>query len=733
MSSSSNSAGTGLNPRKRNRTACTRCQRRKQKCDDQLPSCSNCLLARARCDKSIVANETFSVAYTKALEDRVASLEIQLAQSASNSHSRQLGESAQSQQHERLHQPTPSVGVGMMNTPSPATTGDIRRPDALSEVVDMISMGNFEAPAYVGPSAGLSLALNLGEMVQATVWKEAIPSMTQDPNSSPIGDGNELKRGPEDHVSTPGAGHKSHLYGPNVTARAMTMEEIMKYGAKEPPDESLGSRILNAYLLRLHPRYPFLDPAEVWELHRDRADLTSFATAAQILSRRFKIFKLYMVYAIGSTLLQLTDNVTVSPESFYMTALQHIAVAKEGRTVHNVEAMTLLVIYHLRSASGHGLWYMIGLAMRTCIDLGMHRKGYEQGQLPSIVHKRRRLFWTVYSLERTIAISLGRPLSIAERDIDVELPEAMAEDSPSSTRTTASPPMASVQPTEYIQHAIFLFQLRRIESRIYHSIYRADKSLTALRPKLDHLYQTLEEWRASLTKWQLPDCSMFDYLMLHYFRAVRMLVQPFLTLLQASDPYYALCLRAAGDICQTHKRLHQTLDYGHSFIAVQTVFVAGVTLLYGLWTQANALWSVSFADDVRACSLVLFVMGERASWVRKYRDAFEILVGAAMEKLRMGEAGVMGASRNQSHGEQRQAQDLPHEAGVNSGEDRGAGTHSIGDMLGSNSAWSGGNAAMNGEDGDAWRVVMELAHWIDRDDEEPLWMPNFEHLQNLSG
>lgn len=233
-----------------------------------------------------------------------------------------------------------------MNTPSPATTADIRCPDALSEVVDMISMGNFEAPAYVGPSAGLSLALNLGEMVQATVWKEAIPSMTHDPNPSPIGDSNELKRGPEDHVSTPGAGHKSHLYGPNVTARAMTMEEIMKYGAKEPPDESLGSRILNAYLLRLHPRYPFLDPAEVWELHRERTDLTSSANAAQILSRRFKIFKLYMVYAIGSTLLQLTDNVTVSPE---VSSCLHEAVLQCPKYTILIErtGAKLNSLYHL--------------------------------------------------------------------------------------------------------------------------------------------------------------------------------------------------------------------------------------------------------------------------------------------------------------------------------------------------------------------------------------------------
>lgn len=362
-----------------------------------------------------------------------------------------------------------------------------------------------------------------------------------------------------------------------------------------------------------------------------------------------------------------------------MAALQHIHAARESRTVQNIEAMTLLVIYHLRSASSHGIWYMIGLAMRTAIDLGLHRKDYEKGLNNSTIQARRRLFWTVYTLERIIAISLGRPFSIADRQIDVDLPSEMILDDSSSEVSLA--------------HAISLFKLRRIESRIQHSIYRADKSLASLQPKLEGLYSELQHWKSSVME-RLPPGIDRNYPMLHYNRAVRLLVQPFLSTLPPTDAYHQICLRAAGDICQAHKRLHQSLDYGHSFIAVQTVFVAGITLLHGIWTQGQAVWSVPLSNDVRACSLVLFAMSERAPWVAKYRDAFEILVDASMEKLQSGETKLCETAAAQV-----QQQQIPSTEANDS-----AGT---------------------------WRVVEELATWINQGQGTPLWMPAFDQLHYL--
>lgn len=426
---------------------------------------------------------------------------------------------------------------------------------------------------------------------------------------------------------------------------------------------------------------------------------------------------------------------------------------------------------------------MIGLAMRSCIDLGLHRKGHGHSLPPDEIQWRRRLFWTVYALERKIAISLGRPLSVCDGQIDVDFPMAQL---PSASHYPA--PQASHAPTaatpasmtshnssrsfntqavpenrDDIETAVFMYRLRRIESRIHHSIYRTDKSLLALRPKLDKFLQALEAWRDALvTNVTFSESNPLDYPMLQYHRAVRLLIHPFLTLLSPSDMYYSLCLQAAGNVCQMHKRLHQTPNYGHSFIAVQTVFVSGLTLIYGLWTHGHETWSITLADDIRACSLVLFSMSERSSWVRKYRDAFEILVNAAMDKLRNGSYRLsdMVAAQYQSSQTQnksRQAQDggrvpgdgaqygqeqayeqqrtpptvadpMMYNLAVNTADELNG---SFYDLPQSSMPWEPQLGLGDGEDesGDVWRVVMGLANWVDQDQgTTPVWMPSFEDL-----
>ncbi|KAI1337793.1 putative C6 transcription factor [Xylariaceae sp. FL0016] len=677
---------TTPNPRKRGRTACTRCKNRKQKCDDQWPICSNCRKAGTECDKTAVTEDEPPAAYTRALEERVAFLETRLSD---------LGHQQQTQQ------------VSPVSSEAPRIAGS----NVLGEVVELLSLGNFEAPAYVGASSGLNLALNLGEMVQATVWNKAMPRAGE-------GTGSSRAEGDSLHTSR------------RRSSRAITMEEVVANSA-DPPDDELGGAILNAYFNQLHARYPFLDPDEVWRLHAKRMILKATPVHQLTKSERFGLFKLYMLYAIGAMLLQLTEKHTTStPESYYMAALQHVVAARESRTTQNIEAMAILVLYHLRSASSHGIWYMIGLAMRTCIDLGLHAKRNENGLDPFTIQMRRRLFWSVYSLERVIAISLGRPQSIPDRQIDVDLPQDDHSRRDSSRRDSGAPSPASPPATPTISRrpslslAISLFELRRIESRIQHAIYRVDRPLAALVPKLDRLYAELEAWRAALQDrfaGAADAAAELNYPMLHYHRAVRLLVQPFLAVLPAGDPYYLVCMRAAGDICQAHKRLHQSLDYGHSFIAVQTVFVAGITLLYGLWTQQHAVWSVALSNDIRACSLVLFVMGERAPWVRKYRDAFELLVNATMEKLQNGVSRLAETA----------AEQMRAVANGGAGGVGGAKTTTTTTTTTASASEIFENAG-DGEDGDAWRVVAELASWIDQPEGSPVWMPEFDLLQNLS-
>ncbi|KAK8076587.1 C6 transcription factor [Apiospora phragmitis] len=741
--------------------------------------------------------------YTRELEERVAFLESRVTKLNGLPFQQQEEEEKQGQQQ---HHPSQS------HFSSRNSNNNNSSSNALGEVVELLSMGNFEAPAYIGSSSGLNLALNLGEMVQATVWNKAIPSRGGENNfSSPSSHKRRKSSAAGTSFSCGGSGGDIKCSSPATQGsptKAITMDEVIANSAGPPGDE-LGLSILSAYFSQIHPRYPFLDPAEVWVLHHERAALAATPIPNLTKQQRFGIFKLYMVYAIGAMLLQLTEKHTSSPpESYYMSALQHIFAARESRTTQNIEAMALLVLYHLRSPSSFGIWYMIGLAMRTSIDLGLHmRRNEDKLTEGEEVQMRRRLFWSVYALERTIAISMGRPFSIPDRQIDVELPEGGNGDGASgegegtpflgadgiigndhrplssgggcmSPKAAGSSGGVGSYPTSWktsLTPAIFLFKLRRIESRIQHSIYRTDKPLAALVPKLDRYYGELEAWKQELLQSPLATTAPgttnaggnsnssnsnsngngtnnsnnnnnneLNYPLLHYHRAVRLLVQPFLALLPPTDPYYARCLASAGDICQAHKRLHQTLDYGHSFIAVQTVFVAGITLLYGLWTHPARVWSVRLADDVRACSLVLFVMGERAPWVRKYRDAFELLVSAAMEKLQqqggVGERGggaddgILRAAEGQKSAAASDAADVTIDPQIIAAttttldqeqqqqQQQQQQQHSI-------------LSQMNpgGDDHEAWRVVAELASWIDQDKEHPpVWMPDFETLQSLS-
>lgn len=116
--------------------------------------------------------------------------------------------------------PTPSSGIRTQS-----------RNNVLAEAVELLALGNIEAPAYVGASSGLNLALTLGEMVQATVWNKALPLDA---------DGSRL--GTTDGSGTPKG------------ARSINRQEMVARSA-EPPTDEHGTSLINTYLNQ--PQYVF--------------------------------------------------------------------------------------------------------------------------------------------------------------------------------------------------------------------------------------------------------------------------------------------------------------------------------------------------------------------------------------------------------------------------------------------------------------------------------------------
>jgi hypothetical protein len=89
----------------------------------------------------------------------------------------------------------------------------------------------------------------------------------------------------------------------------------------------------------------------------------------------------------------------------------------------NARALVLVTIalneLNLKSAA----WSWLGGAVRVAQDLGL----YTEPRTGSMIEDemRRRTWWTIYILDRSLAVELGRPMLIDDADCDVSLPAAI--------------------------------------------------------------------------------------------------------------------------------------------------------------------------------------------------------------------------------------------------------------------------------------------------------------------
>ncbi|GAB1202018.1 hypothetical protein APSETT445_000618 [Aspergillus pseudonomiae] len=256
-------------------------------------------------------------------------------------------------------------------------------PSAPEEQTEAEPSEKSRATAYFGPSSGVTLTENLSSIVEDAAWTN---------RSIPIHD----------------TGHQE------PPSPAPTAEQ----GKAVPPDDTVGRQLLDAYFVNMHTRLPFINCAEMLQLHSRRYDVPGAGQKEQ-----YGMFKLFMIYAIGAAMPQLTEQYeSTTPSAYYATAMQFDSALRESLSITGIEGRMLMIIYELRSSSSSNLWYTIGTAMRICIDLGMHRESHYRTMKPLEAQLHRRLFWSVYVIERHVSWSLGRPFSIAEDEIDAQIP-----------------------------------------------------------------------------------------------------------------------------------------------------------------------------------------------------------------------------------------------------------------------------------------------------------------------
>ncbi|RMY72292.1 hypothetical protein D0863_04618 [Hortaea werneckii] len=139
------------------------------------------------------------------------------------------------------------------------------------------------------------------------------------------------------------------------------------------------------------------------------------------------------VFALGSQWTALSkpaNSASVSvPEDqdpgriFYDTAQTLIGDVVQSSSLISVQAVFVLSVYLLPASAFGAAFVYMGLALRKAMAIELHRESSDAATLEVDRESRRRLWWAIYSLERTLTIKLSKPPSVDAMHISARLPD----------------------------------------------------------------------------------------------------------------------------------------------------------------------------------------------------------------------------------------------------------------------------------------------------------------------
>ncbi|KAF5011083.1 hypothetical protein FDECE_2787 [Fusarium decemcellulare] len=564
--SASVAAKAGQSSNFRNVSACNRCRLRKNRCDQKLPSCASCAKAGVACvGYDPITKKEIPRSYVFYLETRVEQLENLLSSNnisfppaenleicsrpgtdtASINSATETGYSGQSEAGDRgINRPQSQAVESLKPKKSGQTSGFLN---------------------IVSPSKPRSLASASGVSFARVVYAAVQYSTSGQP-------GVNDRAAPRQSTGN-GASLRDSFFGlhtrPTIKPAAFPAKEV-------------GLRLARLYFEHSNPQIPILHRGEFMQTFE-----RVYSTQDPARGSR-ELYLLNMVFAIGCGVIVGEPVRTESsgdsgievrnrcePEEYHASAIVHLesCLSNSGGGLEVLQAVLLLANFALLRPVPPGLWYIIGVAVRLAVDLGLHYEddrdadtsipesgeadqadgaGTRENSIQTrgrrlwIRDMRRRLWWCTYSLDRLVSTCVGRPFGISDQVITTELP-SLLDDEYITPTGLLDPPSDQIQPS-YKHVAHHYFRLRLLQSEIlqvlqYNQAQIAKAGVQSRHPDMHiHLpspflvqFDSFRSWRIDIDRrlyqWKTSAPTrqetgvMFstEFLELNYWQAIIML------------------------------------------------------------------------------------------------------------------------------------------------------------------------------------------------------------------
>lgn len=134
-------------------------------------------------------------------------------------------------------------------------------------------------------------------------------------------------------------------------------------------------------------------------------------------------------------------------------------------SLERIQALTLFSMYQWNEANAGESWYIATLAIRMAQTLSLNRDGTTTWQMrPEDAEIRRRLWWTLFTIDRCQCMEYRRPYIISEQHSDVALPMNLDQVDVADVPELTGKPVE--EPTDSLFH-LYQSQIQRLSGRIW--------------------------------------------------------------------------------------------------------------------------------------------------------------------------------------------------------------------------------------------------------------------------
>ncbi|OAA59116.1 c6 zinc finger domain containing protein [Niveomyces insectorum RCEF 264] len=521
----------GTSSQSRIAQACDRCRSKKIRCDGIRPCCSQCANVGFECRTSDkLSRRAFPRGYTESLEERVRQLECEVRElkdlldekdekidMLSKMHNNRRGASVASAaaSHSEL-----SPGAASATSASSSPTRTSTSTSSIDNA-SRLSTSTLASSVSPGPDDALSAGAATTAATTAAAAKCTLPR-------KPVADTANVKREAKSHTATPASkedtfrvqasplvlgvensdsyfmgASSGHIFKKKMQENGKScsdfhaeaflhiqgcyplVEKVSTSSMRVPP-RLFSDRCVNVYFQEWSPLFPVLHRPAFLRIYDE------FVSDADKVKNHHKLAQLYLVFAIAALSSDQPDLEQIAAcEQQWQRSLDAVLM---DNTIITLQCLVLAILYCTTRADYKRLQYYKGIAVGLSHRLGLHQsqKRFSFGALTT--ETRKKVFWTLYTLDCFSAAILGLPKQLKDADIHAEHPVDADDEYITEKGFQPTLPGESTR----LSAALALFRAARILAKVLDTNYPAAATHELSLQQMAGLETELLEWRDSL-------------------------------------------------------------------------------------------------------------------------------------------------------------------------------------------------------------------------------------------